>query len=290
MCRQGPHIVGAFRVGHGSGPLPGIILLGDAAPNHRQLVEAALLYVGQDALVTGLEACRRYGLRAVPDDPAVHLLVPHDRKVKSSEYVIVERTTRLPHPVMHDGVPLAPRARSVLDACRRFRNFDPVRALIAESVQRGRVSPGALAHELDLGSQRGTAIPREVLRDVLAGARSVAEIDAKRVWERTGLPPMEWNMDLFDRDGTFIARPDGWCDAVALAWEIDSFEYHFGREDYARTLERNSRYAAAGVVLVQTIPPRLRTEPDLVAAELAAAYRAASSRPRPDLKRCRLVS
>jgi hypothetical protein len=265
-------------------PLPGIVLLNDAAPTRRQLVEAALLYVGDDAVVTGLEACRRHGLRVTSEDPAVHLLVPHDRKVKSSDFVIVERTTRLPAPVSRDGVPLAPLVRSVLDACRRLRAFDPVRGLIAESVQRCQVPPGALAHELNLGSQRGTAVPREVLKDILAGARSVAEIDGKRVWDRTGLPPLEWNVDLFDSDGRFIARPDGWCDSVAMAWEIDSYEYHFGRGDYARTLERNARYAAAGVVLVQTIPTRLRTEPDLVARELMAAHRAAAERARPELE------
>jgi hypothetical protein len=243
-----------------------------------------LLHGGAEAVVTGLEACRRYGLRVPSEDTAVHLLVPHDRKVKSSDYVVIERTTRLPAPMLRDGVPLAPPARSVLDACRRLRTFDPVRALIAEAVQRGRVDPGALTHELDLGSQRGTAVPREVLRDVVDGARSVAEIDGKRVWERTGLPSPEWNVDVFDKDGLFVARPDGWCDDVALAWEIDSYEYHFGRGEYARTLERNARYAAAGIVLVQTIPTRLRTEPDLVARKLVAAHRAAVARARPQLE------
>src|SRR5205807_8300012 len=52
-------------------PLPGIVLLNSTSPTRRQLVEAALLYVGADALVTGLEACRRYGLRVTTDDMAV---------------------------------------------------------------------------------------------------------------------------------------------------------------------------------------------------------------------------
>jgi hypothetical protein len=264
-------------------PLPGIVLLGNSPPTRRQLVEAALLYAGPEAVVTGLEGCRQYGLRAVPEQPTVHLLVPHDRQVKSSDYVIVERTIRPPEPVIRDGLPLAPLARSVLDACRRLRAFDPVRALMAEAVQRGRVAPGILAHELEMGSRRGTSVPREVLKDLLSGARSVAEIDGKQVWGRTGLPAPAWNVDVFDRNGGFIARPDGWCDEVALAWEIDSYEYHFGRGDYARTLARNARYAAAGVVLVQTIPTRLRTEPEVVAAELVAAYQAAVGRPRPDV-------
>ena len=264
--------------------LPGVVMLGDAPPSSRQLVEAALLYAGPEAIVTGVAACRWHGLRTAPEGTTVHLLIPHGRKVKSCDYVIVERTTRLPERVLRDGVPLAPLPRAVLDACRRFRAFDPCRALIVEAVQRGQISPGALEHELAYGSQRGTAVPREVLRDVLRGAQSVAEIDGMRVWKRTGLPPLSWNVDLYDEDGQFIARPDGWCDEVGLAWEIDSYEYHFEREGYARTLKRNARYAAAGILVVQTLPNRLRTEPEAVAAELRAAYRAAADRPRPKVR------
>jgi hypothetical protein len=264
--------------------LPGVVLLNNAPPTRRQLVEAALLYAGPGAMVTGLEACRRYGLQGVPDDATVHLLLADNRHVKGSDYVTIERTIRLPKPVIRDEVPLAPLVRAVLDACRRLGAFDPSRALITEAVQRGRISPGELEHELSIGSRRGTSVPRRILRDVLEGARSVAEIDGLRVWKRTGLPSPAWNVDLFDSDGQFVARPDGWCGEVGLAWEIDSDEYHFGRGDYARTLKRNTRYATAGVVLVQTLPNRLRAEPDAVAAELVAAYQAAAKRPRPSLE------
>jgi hypothetical protein len=267
-------------------PLPGIVILHNAPPSRRQLVEAALLYAGPEAVVTGLEACRRHGLRALPDETSVHVLIPHGHKVKSTDFVIVERTIRLPVRVLREGVPLAVLPRAVLDACRRFRAVDLCRALIAEAVQRGRVFPDALERELALGSQRGTSVPREVLRDVVRGAHSVAEIDGLRLWQRTGLPPMAWNVDLYDEDGRFIARPDGWCDEVGLAWEIDSYEYHFERDGYARTLKRNARYAAAGILLVQTLPTRLRIEPDAVVAELLAAYRAAANRPRPNLTAC----
>ncbi|MPZ82190.1 MAG: hypothetical protein GEV28_18035 [Actinophytocola sp.] len=262
-------------------PLPGVLLLGNMDPTRRQLTEAALLYAGPDALVTGLEACTRHGLRNTPADERVHLLVPDGRKVHSSGYVVIERTRRLPEQVVRDGVPLAPLTRSVLDACRRLKAFDPVRALLTEAVQRGGLHPHWLLHELEMGSQRGTAIPREVLKDVTAGARSVAEIDAMRVWRRTGLPQPVWNMPLHHDHGAYVATPDAWCDEVGLAWEIDSFEFHFRRADYADTVSRNARYAAAGVVVVQTVPNRLRNEPDAVAAELVAAYRAAEARPRP---------
>lgn len=264
--------------------LPGVVLLSSAAPTRQQQVEAALLYAGPNTVVTGLEACRRYGLRSAPEDERVHLLSPLDRKVHGSEYVVIERTKRLPVPVMRDGVPLAPMIRAVLDACRRLRVSEPVSALIAEAVQRGRVHPTHLLSELNHGSSRGSAVPREVLKEVLAGAQSVAEIDAIGVWKRTNLPEPLRNVQLYDRHGRYVATPDGWFDDVGLAWEIDSFAFHFGRDDYAKTVARNSRYAAAGVIVLQTLPTRLRSEPDAVAAELTAAYEAAASHPRPPVQ------
>ncbi|HEV8555202.1 MAG TPA: hypothetical protein VGR06_02240 [Actinophytocola sp.] len=269
-------------------PLPGIVVLHNAQPTRRQLIEAALLYAGTGAVVTGLEACRQHGLVRLPDEASVHLLLPADRKVISSAYVTIERTTRLPEPVIRDGLPLAPLVRSVLDACRRLRAFDTVGALITEAVQRRRIHPERLAHELSMGSRRGTSVPREVLRDIVGGARSVAELDAMRVWKRTGLPPLTWNCELFDAEGRFIACPDGWCGEVGLAWEIDSYEFHFGRTDYARTLARNTTYAANGITVVRTLPNRLRNEPDAVVAELLAAHRSAAVRPRPQVMTRRL--
>jgi hypothetical protein len=261
-------------------PLPGIVVLGNQPPTRRQLIEAALLYAGPDSVITGAEACRQYGLENLPDDHHVHLLVPHKQRAICSNYVIVERTRSMPERVVRGALPLAPLNRSVLDACRRFRSHDPVRALITEAVQRRRVNPHSLVHELETGSQRGTAIPREVLKDVVTGARSVAEIDAVRVWQRSGLAPPIWNASVRSLDGKYIGVPDAWFD-VGLAWEIDSYEFHFKREDYANTVSRNARYAAAGIAVLQTLPNRLRSEPESVAAELVAAYSAAETRPCP---------
>ncbi|MGW5700854.1 hypothetical protein [Amycolatopsis japonica] len=117
-------------------------------------------------------------------------------------------------------------------------------------------------------------MPRQVLRDVLKGARSVAEIDAMRVWQLSGLPEPLWNHQLRDENGEYIATPDGYFKEAALAWEIDSYDFHFAKKDYAKTLDRNARYAAAGIAVLQTLPSRLRSEPEVVARELRQAYEA----------------
>ncbi|NBH04237.1 hypothetical protein [Amycolatopsis sp. SID8362] len=262
--------------------LPGVVLLRTGVPTRRQLVEGALVYSGDQAVVTGLESCRRHGLKraAGPGEP-IHLLLPAHLKTISSGYVLIERTRRMPDPVRSEGLPLAPAVRAVLDECRRLRERPPIRALLAEAVQQLGIRPAELSAELELGSRRGTALPRAVLREITQGARSAAEADAMALWRRTGLPEPVWNFAIHDERGRHVATPDAWFDEVALAWEIDSYEFHFGQPGYATTLARNNRYAAAGIAVVQTLPSRLRTEPAVVAAELVSAYRAAAARPRP---------
>ncbi|MGW4394598.1 hypothetical protein ACWEHA_04855 [Amycolatopsis nivea] len=262
--------------------LPGIVLLHNNDPTPDQLVHAALLYAGESAIVTGEEACLRYGLRLPePEGPRhIHLLVPHRQKLNSSEFVTIERTRHLPAPWLRAGIPLAPPVRATTDLVRRIRDAERVSQILIEAVQRGGCAPQALAEELDRGTKRGTAIPRRLLAE-WSDIRSVAEAEAHKLAKSLPRPPTHQNVALYDYEGQYAGRPDFWWDDVGLAWEIDSVEFHFRSADYARTLHRNTRYAALGITVVQTLPSRLRTEPKAVLTELGDAYRAAEVRPRP---------
>ena len=264
--------------------LPGVILLHNNDPTPDQLVHAALVYAGPDSLVTGEEACRRYGLRLTPSrEPKVHVLIPHQRKRISSGFALVERTERLAEPWLREGVPLAPIVRATTDCVRRIQAVGLAQEALIEAIQRGRCSPAALLEELNRGTQRGTAIPRRLLTE-WSDIRSVAEAEALRLAKSLPTPPTHQNQALHDQAGSYSGRPDFWWDDVGLAWEIDSVEFHFRSADYARTLQRNTRYAALGIAVVQTLPSRLRTEPQEVLEELKAAYRAAAARPRPPVR------
>nr|WP_231114869.1 hypothetical protein [Lentzea aerocolonigenes] len=264
--------------------LPGIVLLERSQPTTRQRVEAALMFARHDALVTGLQAARLYNLRAGPEPQFVHVLIPHKYCVRSSGFAVVERTKFFPSAYFRDGIPLAPPTRAVLDGVRRLRDLDPVRALLIESVQSGLAGATELRRELDTGTKRGTAVPRRVLDEIDLGVRSVAEADAAEIWHQAGLPTPHRNVVIVDSQGSYVGMPDTWCDEVGLAWEIDSNEFHYSKHAYAKTLARNSRYAASGIAVVQTLPSRLRIEPEVVIAELRAAYAVASTRPRPPVR------
>jgi hypothetical protein len=262
--------------------LPGVIMLTSGTPTPRQRVSAALLYGGPDAVVTGLEACRRHGVRRGPDPRgAVHLLVPDDRQLRSCDFVTVERTTRLPPALLREGVPLAPVPRACLDAARRLRSAAELTELIADTVQRQLCTPAHLAAELREGSQRGSAMPRRVLADVAAGVRSTAERDAKRLLARSTLPEPWWNVEVRTLGGRLLGIADAWFDEVALAWEINSYAWHLLPQYYTREVKRTAGLTAEGVTVLPVLPTSLRDDGDRSLSELEAAYTAAGRRPRP---------
>ncbi|MGH3432745.1 MAG: hypothetical protein ACRDQB_07915 [Thermocrispum sp.] len=273
---------------HADGPwmrlLPGVYVMQSGEPTWQQRAEAALRYAGRTAMITGLHAARLQGLRRLPSDPRIHVLVPHKTQPNSYGYVTVERTERLPQPLMRHGLPLAPVVRAVLDCTRRMTDAETVQSILAESVQRGLVTPRELRTELDAGTTRGTALPRRLLRDVAMGVRSVSEGDALRLVARSGLPTPRWNVPILGPNGRRIAVIDAWFDDVALAWEIDSFEFHLSPRDYALTMRRHNELVAEGIVVVHTLPSDIRRRPHQVIANLRAAYQQAALRPRPPVR------
>jgi hypothetical protein len=262
----------------------GVVLLGGGTPNTDQLAAGALAYAGRPSVVSGAEAMRRHGLDAAPDDGHVLALVPTERQRSSSGYVLVERTGRMPDPVVRGGIDVAPLDRAVIDTVRRLDRRDAVLAVLAQSVQRRHTTPSRLAAELAAGSQRGTALPRELLAEVAEGIRSVAEGWAQATHRDGGLPPVLWNPRLLTPNGRFIVSPDAYFPDVGLAWEIDSVAHHFSLDDWDETLRRDALMKKHGVVVAHTRPRRLHTERSLVIDELWGAYRLAASSPTPAIR------
>jgi hypothetical protein len=244
---------------------PGVVLLHNGPPTRDQQVAAALLRAGPGAVITGAEACRRHGLPARGQE--IHVLVPGSTRGNGA--LIVERASPMPRAHNAGGFPVVPAERAVVDACRQLRSPDEATALVAAAIQKGRCTPESLAAEART-NRFGTKLARTVLKE-LGRAESVAERDARRLSRRIRLTTPHWNVTIATPDGLFIGKPDAWFDDVALAWEIDSKAFHYGPRDYERTLARNTRYAAAGILVVQTLPTRLRDNPDAVAQELKKA-------------------
>lgn len=267
------------RLGPWTRILPGVIMLGNGRPTWTQQVDAAVRYGSIPSYVTGLAAARLHGLVRGPTPDQVHLLIWKASQRTGAGFVLVERTTRLPEPLWLNGFPVVPLVRAVLDGCRRLTSLDDIRALLAEAVQRGRTTPAELLTELNSGSPRGTALPRAVLAELADGVRSTAESWARDLAQDAGLPEIWWNPVVRRLNETALPTPDAWFDDVAVAWEIDSYEFHFSPQGYAQTLARHNTMTAEGIVVVHTLPSRLRAEPRQVLAELRGALAHAKLRP-----------
>lgn len=264
--------------------LPGLVLLHNGVPTARQRCRAAQDYAGADSLLTGHAALGLHGFANSATMNDVHVLIPHANHRKSISFVKVERTIRLPNPIDRNGIRVAPVSRSLIDAARGTRNLNTCRTLFTEAIQRGLTNPIELAAELAAGTIRGTALARRVLAELFGDAHSVAELDAQRLYATTGLPPMQFNVDIVDEPGTFIARPDGWLDSVGMAWEIDSLSHHLSVPDHERTIRRRATMQRHSIVVVQHLPTQLRNDVGTVLADLRQGYASASARPRPNVR------
>ncbi len=264
---------------------PGIVLLHNGSPTRDDRRLGGLLHGGAGTVITGLDALELHGMDRLPRSHGpVPILVPADRRRAGYGLVTVIRTDRMPEPEPGRW-PIAPLARAVLDHCRMIRDRDQVRSALAEVVQRGRCTPGQLAEELRLGAQRHTKLPRAVLAEVGDGVRSVAEAKARELVRRSGLPAPMWNPTVVDaRTGEFVAVPDAWFDDVALAWELDSREWHLDPKDYEATLLRRSTLTGRGISVLAHAPSRLTLHADEVLRELRAHHREARRRPRPPVR------
>ncbi|MDH6282191.1 hypothetical protein [Prescottella agglutinans] len=263
--------------------LPGVVALQNAPLSTLQRNTAALIYGGDSAVLSGHAALGIHGYDHSAGKGDVLLLVPSTKHRKDFSFVTVERTWRMPAHIRKGTLRIAPIARSLLDAARRTSLPDACRALLVGAVQRGDVEVAHLADELDNGSCRGSALPRRVVRELSDDAHSIAEIDAQKLYATTGLPAMAHNRDVVGADGSWIARPDGWIDDVAVAWEIDSLKHHFTAQDHEATLLRRARMQRHGIIVVAHLPKQIRQDPRTVIADLVAAYEQGLERERPNV-------
>lgn len=185
---------------------PGIVLVAAGEPTIRDRIDAALLRAGPGAMITGLHAAKLHGLKSPPEEAEIHVLIPHSRKIQSYAGTRFERTTRLPQPVMIDGVPVAPSVRAVMDGARSWLTTALAKRLLFEAVLNENCCGfHELITEMESGSRRGTAVPRAIMR------RHSVELEPSRVFpvrirETASTPPSPSGTLGRTLRGTFLHR------------------------------------------------------------------------------------
>jgi very-short-patch-repair endonuclease len=210
----------------------------------------------------------------------VDVLIPHERRRRSLAFVRVHRTCSMPGLLMSLGEACyVPAPRAVADTVRGLRDIAEVRAVVADGVQRGSVQVAQLADELASGPFQGSARFRQVLAEVADGVRSAAEGALRSLIKRERLADPLYNACLYAGD-TFIAKPDAWWADAGVAVEIESRRWHLSPGDWERTLARDARMSAHGIIVLHFPPRRLHTESRAVATEIRSALEAGRHRGR----------
>jgi len=250
--------------------LPGVYLTVTGTPTLDQRDSAALLYAGSGGTLTAAAALRRHGMNGLPSD-LVDVLVPMSRRRRSTDFVVIRRTSRLPPQVCYVGcVQYAFAARAVADVARDLHDLAKVRAIVAGAVQTRRCTIEQLEAELLAGPVRGSALFRAALAEVSQGARSGPEAELLDLIRRGRLPVPMLNARLYVGD-ELIARPDVWWPSYAVAIEVDSRQWHFSPDDWERTMRRHDRLTALGILVLHFTPRQIRNEPDQVLAMIRTA-------------------
>jgi hypothetical protein len=263
--------------------LPGIYLShnGPLAVGQREV--AAVLYCGNECVITGQAALVRQGVQ-VPLTEIVDVLIPDSAKRQSAAFVRAHRTERMPvQPWTADGIRWAPVARAVADAVRGEPELRVVRALVAQAVQQGKCTVGQLAIELREGPNRGSAALRATLDEVAEGVASAAEGDLRQLIKNNRLPEPMYNPRLYV-GSEFLAQPDAWWPDVGVAGEVDSREWHLSPEQWAKTMARHARMTARGIAVLHFTPRQLRYEAARVAGELKSTIEIGRRHPAPAIR------
>jgi hypothetical protein len=240
---------------------------------------AALLYAGRGSLVTGLAALRYHRIGKTRPD-LIDVLVPATRQRHDAAFVRLHRTTRLPERICEVGrIRYVPSSRAVADTVRGMTSLRDVRAVVADAVQCRACQVQDLAAELAAGPNVGSALFREALADVAEGIRSVAEADLKDLLVKAKVPMPLFNPALYDKDGTFIARPDAWWPELGIAIEVDSREWHLSPEDHENTLARGRRMSRHQIIVMRFTPKQLRSQAATVIEEIRRTLEGAQGRP-----------
>ncbi|MDP9821610.1 hypothetical protein [Nocardioides massiliensis] len=224
-----------------------------------------------EAVVTGWAAARLHGaayldgLDSGAPRPVPLLLAPGSSAPRAWPGA---RIVRQPLPAQHraeiQGIPVTTPARAVGDIARLTRDHYTAVVDVEMAYAAGIAHPTWVATALDDAPVWGARRARQVLR--VAGVRSCSppESRLRLVCRAIGWDPLV-NVEVFDPDGEFLARPDLLDVERGIAIEYDGSEHRTAarhRQDNARL----HRLRSAGLEVVTIVGGGLLTPDDRVEA------------------------
>jgi hypothetical protein len=255
--------------------LPGVVAghCGVLTLHERRL--AALKYAGGGSALTGLDALDVHGLKArgLRRADRVHVLIPHTSQKSSHGFALLTRSRRPVGAQVRDHLRVVPPARALIDACRRLDDLDDVRELVAAVVQQRFCTAAEVLAEVQLAQRQRTALSREVLAEVAAGIRSVAEARLRTGFDRFGVPQPIWNHEVRGADGQLLMTLDAYWEDLDAELEINSVEWHLSPGRYKKTTQRQRRVVLSGIRTISVLPSEIEDDLEGVCREVVQFLR-----------------
>jgi hypothetical protein len=198
---------------------PGILRrVGGAVADDRipLAVRAALLgNVGRDLVISHSTAARLFGLpKPLSGWPQPHFTATSGPTRRRSGIQIRVATLGAIEVVDRLGLPVTSVARTVADCLRTLPGRDGL-AMVDAALHRGLVTEEALLTTLmHQTGWPGVARARQV--SALAEGRRESPLESWSAWAfaHTGVPAPQWQVEVRDPDGHFLARADSWWPGV----------------------------------------------------------------------------
>jgi hypothetical protein len=238
----------------------------------RQRLRAALLHGGPTAMLNDRTTLELLGVRYLPREGDVHVLIAQQHGAKSRAFIRVRRTHRHPHAATVNGLPSTPAARALVEFGLRWRDQRAVRAVFADAVQRGVATQALLSHEIEHVPALGSSRVRRVFADLGIGVQSAPELDFLALVQSSRVLPQPYVNPLLELPCGRRVSPDTLFLDAGLVHETNGRLAHASLDDFEDMQERHDGMTAAGLVVLHNPPARINRKRDRVLAEVETCY------------------
>jgi hypothetical protein len=251
----------------------GVYRLAGGTRTFEQRTMAAVLAGGASAVASHRAAGALFRLEGI-EQGTIEILVPRARRVRQKG-IRVHRAELVRADVARiSGIPVTTPARTLIDLASVIAR-DPLEDALDDAVRRKLVHPRSLESRLEGMQRRGSTgagvllslVKKRTTRNVAGSGR---ENRVRRALVKAGLPEPVRQFEIFDRDGTFVARPDLSYPDHRVYIEYDGAR-HFDPRQREADLERQNRLSCLGWRPLTFIDADLRRPPSVLVAKVRAA-------------------
>lgn len=273
-------------------PMPRVLAPHRGPLDGQARLAAAALWAGPKATVTGTVALSRLGVKCTRLT-GVTFVIPEAGRARQHERVRLVRTARELEVVSRSGpATFVGGARALADAAvYEAHGQEELESLTISVLQRGLTTPELLERELWLRPLAAVSSVWKGLEGFVDGAWSRPEVVLREVVDGDGgFPPMVTNCVLVRvDDGEVVGTPDGYIEDAGVVVQVHSRQFHQGIDDqggdtWARTVEKDGDFVAAGVRVVGVTPWTLYSRPARFVTRLRKIVALGLAGPRPAVR------